>query len=215
MTRILVGLFALLAIAACSSAAGGTPDASAGEGLGIPIACLGLEQPDCTRAFDAATGGLAPDDEVISAEVGPFGCPNEAGCPTTLAFRPAGQVIFERSNGEPVLISLSAAADDGTIATSPGDYFGVAVAPTSVSGQLRGEPIPYSLGHCGLLSGVDVDGSWWDPVGFVDIDHADAINAANGTLAPSEPNHATFTSDGGFSVNVVRRVGEKYLPGCM
>ena len=43
----------------------------------------------------------------------------------------------------------------------------------------------------------------------------DAINAADGTFAPSDPNHATFTSDGGFSVNVVRRVGEKYLPGCM
>ena len=150
-----------------------------------------------------------------TAEVGPFGCPNEAGCPNTLAFRPAGQVVFERSNGEPVLISLSAAADDGTIATSPGDFFGLAVAPSSMAGQLATDPIPYSLGHCGLLSGVDVDGSWWDPVGFVDIDHPDAINAANGTFAPSDPNHATFTSDGGFSVNVVRRVGEKYLPGCM
>ena len=57
----------------------------------------------------------------ITAEVGQFGCPNDAGCPNTLAFRPAGQVVFERSNGEPVLISLTAAADDGTMATSPGD----------------------------------------------------------------------------------------------
>ena len=216
MTRVLVGLVALLALlaTACSSAAGGSPAATAGEGPSIPVACLGLEEPDCTRAFDAAASELAPDDEVISAEVGPFGCPNEAGCPTTLAFRPAGQVIFERSNGEPVLISLSTAAD-GTIATSPGDFFGIAVAPSSTAGQLAADPIPYSLGHCGLLSGVDVDGSWWDPVGFVDIDHLDAINASNGTLAPSDPNHATFTSDGGLSVNLVRRVGEKYLPGCM
>ncbi len=217
MTRVLVGLIALLALlaAACSSAAGGSPAASAGEGPTIPIACLGLEEPDCTRAFDAAAGGLAPDDEVIYAEVGPFGCPNEAGCPNTLAFRPSGQVVFERSNGEPVLISISAAADDGTIATSPGEFFGVAVAPSSTAGQLAAEPIPYSLGHCGLMSGVDVDGSWWDPVGFVDIDHPDAINAANGTFAPSDPNHATFTSDGGFSGQLVRRVGEKHLPMCM
>ncbi len=217
MTRVLVGLIALLALlaTACSSAAGGHPPATAAEGPSIPVACLGLEEPDCTRAFEAAASGLAPDDEVIYAEVGPFGCPNEAGCPNTLAFRPAGQVVFERSNGEPVLISLSAAADDGTITTSPGDFFGIAVAPASTGGQLASDPIPYSLGHCGLLSGVDVDGSWWDPVGFVDIDHPDAINAANGTFVPSDPNRATFTSDDGFSVTVLRRVGEKYLPGCM
>jgi hypothetical protein len=217
MPRVSLAFIALLALlaTACSSAADGSPAASAEEGSSIPIVCLGLEEPDCTRAFDAAASGLAPNDEVIYAEVGPFGCPNEAGCPTTLAFRPAGQVVFERSNGEPIVVSLSAAADDGTMATSPGEFFGVAVAPSSTTGQLATDPIPYSLGHCGLLSGVDVDGSWWDPVDFVDIDHSDAINSANGTFTPSDPNHATFTSDGGFSVNVVRRVGDKYLPGCM
>ena len=215
MTRVFfVALLAIIA-AACSSAAGGSPAATAGEAPRIPIACLGLEEPDCGRAFDFAAGALAPGDEVIYAEVGPFSCPNASGCPNTLAFRPSGQVVFERSNGEPALISVSAAADDGTMATSPGEFFGVAVAPSSTAGQLGAEPIPHSLGHCGLGSGVDVDGSWWDPVGFVDIDHGDAINAASGTFAASDPNHATFTSDGGFAVNLVRRVGDKYLPMCM
>jgi hypothetical protein len=65
------------------------------------------------------------------------------------------------------------------------------------------------------MSGIDIDGSWWDPVGFVDVDHPDAINAANGTFTPHDPNHATFVSDGGFEVSLVRRVGEKQLPGCM
>lgn len=152
---------------------------------------------------------------MVYADVGPFSCPNEAGCPNTLAFRPAGQVAFERSNGKLVLVSVSAAADDGTLATSPGEFFGIAVAPSSTAGQLRAEPIAFSLGHCGLMSGVDVDGSWWDPVGFVESDHSDAINSANGTFAASDSNHATFTSAGGLTVNLVRRVGEKYLPGCM
>ncbi len=171
--------------------------------------------PTARAPSSSPPADLQPDDGVIYAEVGPFSCPNEAGCPNTLAFRPSGQVVFERSNGEPVLISISAAADDGTMATSPGEFFGVAVAPSSTAGQLGAQPIPYSLGHCGLGSGVDVDGSWWDPVGFVDVDHSDAINAASGTFAPSDPNHATFTSVGGFRVNVVRRVGDKYLPMCM
>jgi hypothetical protein len=212
MARIFaVALFALAA-AACSSTAA-SPDPSAGEGPGIPIACLGLEQPDCMRAYDAAATGLAPDVEVTYAEVGPFGCPNEPGCPNSLAFRPSGQVVFERSNGEPILILMSAAT--ANIAISPGDFFGVAVAPTSTSGQLGPEPMAYSLGHCGLMSGIDIDGSWWDPVGFVNVDHPDAINAANGTFTPHDPNHATFVSDGGLEVSLVRRVGEKQLPGCM
>jgi hypothetical protein len=214
MTRlVLVGLLALSAVA-CSSAAGGSPDASAHEGPSIPIACLGLEEPDCSAAIEAAAADLGSDDEAVYAEVGPFGCPQAEGCPNTLAARPSGQVVFERTNGEPVAIAVNAAAD-GTITTAPGEWFTVAVAPSSTRGQLAGQPITYSLGHCGLGSGIDVDESWWDPVGFVPIDHPDAINAASGTFAASDPNHATFTSDGGFMVSLVRRVGDKHLPMCM
>ena len=180
----------------------------------MPVACLGLEQPDCMRAYDAAAAALAPELEVVYAEVGPFGCPNEPGCPNSLVGRPSGQVVFERATGEPVAVSIATAAD-GTITTAPGESFTVAVAPTSLPGQLHAEPTPYTLGHCGLGSGIDVDGSWWDPIGFVNIDHGDAINAADGTFTPHDPNHATFLSDGGFEVSLVRRVGEKHLPMCM
>ena len=166
------------------------------------------------RAYDAAAAELAPDVDVVYAEVGPFGCPNEPGCPNTLVGRPSGQVVFELSDGEPVTTVVSAGAD-GAIATAPGESFTVAVAPSSIAGQLRTDPIHYTLGHCGLMSGVDVDGSWWDPVGFVDIDHGDAINAAEGTFTPHDPNHATFVTDGGFEVSLVRRVGQKHLPICM
>lgn len=180
----------------------------------MPVACLGLAQPDCMRAYDAAAAALAPDVEVVYAEVGPFGCPTEPGCPNSLVGRPSGQVVFERATGEPVAISITA-APDGTLTAAPGEWFGVAVAPTSPAGQLGAEPIPYSFGHCGLGSGVDVDGSWWDPVGFVNVDHGDAINAADGTFTPHDPNHATFVSVGGFEVSLVRRVGDKHLPMCM
>jgi hypothetical protein len=214
MTRVVFVALLALAVAACSSAASGSPAASAADGPTIPIACLGLEEPDCGRAFEAAAADLDSDEAVVYAEVGPFGCPQAEGCPNTLAARPSGQVVFERSNGEPVAIAVNAAAD-GAITTAPGEWFTVAVAPSSTVGQLAGQPITYSLGHCGLGSGIDVDGSWWDPVGFVSIDHPDAINAASGTFAASDPNHATFTSVGGFTVSLVRRVGEKHLPMCM
>ena len=213
--RRVFALSVLAAIAAgCSAIAGATPDPSEAEGPGVPMACFGLQQPDCARAFEAAVLTLDPGAQVVYAEVGPFGCPNEAGCPNSLAARPSGQVVFEIANGDPVAIAVRAAADD-TLTAGPGESFTVAVSPTSVAGQLTGEPIPYALGHCGVNSGIDVDGSWWDPVGFVDIDHGDSINAASGTFAPIDSNHATFTSDGGFSVTVVRRVGDKHLPMCM
>jgi hypothetical protein len=210
---VLAALLAIVAVA-CSSTPAGTPAPTADDGPAVPIACLGLEEPDCTHAFEAAATELAEGDEVVYAEVGPFGCPVDAGCPYTLAARPAGQVVLERATGDPVTISVTAAAD-GTITTVPGEWLTVAVGPSSTAGQLGVDPIPYSLGHCGLMSGVDVDGSWWDAVGFVDIDHADSINAAAGTFVPTDPNHATFTSAGGFTADVVRRVGNKHLPMCM
>jgi hypothetical protein len=211
MARVLIGLIALLAVTGCTNAAGTVPSKTPESA--IPYACLGLEEPDCRSVLDAASAELGPDDVVVYAEIGPFGCPADVGCANTLAARPSGQVVFERSTGEPITFSVNAGVD-GTITTGPGEWFTVAVPPSSVAGNLAG-PIPVSLGHCGLMSGVDVDGSWSDPVGFVDVDHADSINAANGTFTPSDPNHATYATAGGFTVNLVRRVGEKHLPLCM
>jgi hypothetical protein len=122
-------------------------------------------------------------------------------------------VTVELAAGDPLAFQVSL-APDGTPAVAPGEAFTVAVAPSSTRGQLS-SPMPFTLGHCGLWSGVDVDGSWWDPVGFVDPGHGDSINAASGTFVPVDPNHATFTSDGGFSVNLLRRLGDKHLPLCM
>jgi hypothetical protein len=53
---------------------------------------------------------------------------------------------------------------------------------TSSAPGIGAGPIPLTLGHCGIFSGIDLGGSWWDPVGPVDIDHGDAINAATGVV---------------------------------
>ena len=45
---------------------------------------------------------------------------------------------------------------------------GVEVAPASPRGLVVGQPIAFDLGHCGLASPVDLDGSLWEPVGAVD-----------------------------------------------
>jgi hypothetical protein len=178
-----------------------------------PTACLSLAEPDCRRAADAAIAALRPTDpDPIYLQVGPFGCATGERCPTTLAARPEGDVLVEFAGVPAVTVHLTAAAD-GSIEAAPGETFGIILPPESAPLGRPG-PIPFSLGHCGLYSGIDVDGSWWDPVGLIDAENGDSVNAAEGTLAFDDPTHATFVSRGGLIVNLERRDGPKHLPFC-
>ena len=102
---------------------------------------------------------------------------------------------------------------DGKLADTPAETFGIIVPPSSTPLTAPG-PVPFTLGHCGLYSGVDVDGHWWDPIGPIDAEHGDGVNAAEGTFAVLDPTHATFQSRGGFAVTLLRRDGPKHLPFC-
>jgi hypothetical protein len=198
-----------------SEAASPSAAVPGGEGLidpATPTACFGLETADCARARALAAGVLTPDDPpVVYVQAGPFGCAAGDVCPNTLLARPAGDVLLEFASGDP--ISVHVAVGPAVVATrSPA--LGIQAEPSSprVSG---GGPVDLTLGHCGLFSGIDHDGAWWDPVGPVAADHADSVNAAAGTLTLSDPGHATFRSEGGLVVQLVRREGPKFLPGCM
>ena len=136
----------------------------------------------------------------------------EPGCPTTLAARPEGDVSVEFAEGAGINVHLTA-LPDGTIEATRGEPMGIAVAPASPAADPA--PVPFTLGHCGLFSGIDVDGSYWDPIGLVDYDHGDVINAASGVFAATDPDHATFTSKGGLVVTLQRHPGAKLLPFCM
>ncbi len=157
---------------------------------------------------------MKPGDVVVYAEVGPFGCAVGDGCANTLAARPQGVAVLELANGEPLNMGMNV-APDGTISVVPDSFSYVSVPPSSVAGRLAIGPVPYTLGHCGLSNGIDIDGSWWDPVGFVDIDGNDVVNASEGIFTATDQNHATFSTAGGLNMNLVRRVGEKHLPMCM
>jgi len=76
-------------------------------------------------------------------------------------------------------------------------------------------PIDIELGHCGLGSGIDIEGSFWDPVGIVDIAHPDAVNAAEARFTLTGPRTARLETRGGLSLNLVRHIGPKYLMLCM
>lgn len=207
--------FALVAVLviACASATGSIEPSPAAEPPGPPMACLGLAPADCDRVRDAALAELTPDDPpVVYIQVGAFGCQVAEGCPTTLAARPEGDVVIEFGQGTGTNVHIKALAD-GTMETTRGDAMGVAVEPAS--GPSGPGPTQFSLGHCGLYSGIDVDGSFWDPIGPVDFDNGDAINAADGVFAFIDQQHATFRSNGGLTVALQRHDGPKLLPFCM
>lgn len=179
-----------------------------------PTACLSLGPEDCERARGmVATVLTSADPAPIYVQVGPFSCAAAEGCPTTLLARPEGDVLIEFGGGQGINVHLKVAAD-GTFETTRDQGFLIAVEPSSAAGLAIGAT-PFTLGHCGIFSGFDHGGTWWDPVGIVDADHTDAINSAAGTLTVTDPLHAMFVTPTGFSVQLLRRVGPKLLPGCM
>ncbi len=186
--------------------------ASPGSDLsGVPTACIGLGVDDCHRVVAQVATILPAGAAVTYIQVGPFGCAAGQGCAPSLADRPQGDITLEAGIGA---LSYHVTVSGGAELTiERQDAFGVLLGPQSQPPVTAGAR-PFSLGHCGLWSGIDAFGSWWDPVGPVDGDHPDAINAAEGTLTIQDPDHATFTSRGGLTVQLVRHEGEKYLPLC-
>jgi hypothetical protein len=67
----------------------------------------------------------------------------------------------------------------------------------------KGVPFPFALGHCGLGSPIDVDGSLWVPVGFVP-EHSDVINAADGFLTILTATDARLRTNGGLDLALWR-----------
>ena len=79
----------------------------------------------------------------------------------------------------------------------------------------------FSLGHCGLLSPIDVDGSFWDPLdgttptgAELDLESdGEMINATGGVIVVIG-DEMRFRTDSGSVVRFERHPGEKEFPGC-
>jgi hypothetical protein len=176
-----------------------------------PTGCLGLEAGPCD-AVKAAAADLVGDRQVVYVEVGPFYCQTGSPCPRTLDARPSGEVTIETADGGPP-IAATVRWDGTKLEVAVAQPSHVSIVPQSK--QAVGARVAMDLGHCGLFSGIDLDGSWWDPVGFVDADHPDAINSARAVVTAIDEDHATLRTSGGLAVLLVRRAGPKALRGCM
>jgi hypothetical protein len=180
---------------------------------GIPTACLTLADVDCLRARTHAADALLPTDpQPVYVQVGPFGCAAGDRCPPSLAARPEGDVTVEFADGTGVMIHVIVRAG-GRVETSRAEAMGIAVEPSS-SAPVPDGPTELALGHCGIFSGIDLGGSWWDPVGQVAMDTGAAVNATAGVFTPLGPDRATWEGEG-LTLQLLRRDGAKLLPFCM
>jgi hypothetical protein len=100
------------------------------------------------------------------------------------------------------------------VAVIPPDIPTVTLGPESAPADIgSGVPVPFTLGHCGLLSPVDLDGSFWQPVSGTDGDGgpiegddavSELINATSGELVLTTPDAAVFTTASGSQIQLLR-----------
>jgi hypothetical protein len=198
-----------LVLAACDSSAPSSalPNARAGA----PIACVAVDVMACEALAAAAVDALEPDDPVpVWIQIGPVFCAE-----------PCLRAGFGGARVTSIFIELdggTAAAFD--IATADGRVTGVhrmdhqLFARDPGSNAIQDPAIDVTLGHCGLASGIDVDRSFWNPVGVVP-EHGDAINAAEARFSFTSRDTAMLATDGGLVVNLVRHPGRtKHFAGC-
>lgn len=101
-----------------------------------------------------------------------------------------------------------------------GSTGGVLFEPSSVPID-HGAPYRFSLGHCGLASPVDVDGSFWDPIDGEGSGGAplnltadpEMINATSGIFAVID-DEARLRTDSGAVVRFERHAGTKEFAIC-
>ena len=109
-----------------------------------------------------------------------------------------------------------ASREDGRPGPNGGTVFDPISAPVD-------EAVAYlfGLGHCGLYSPVDVDGSFWDPIsgttadgGALDLEgDSEMINATQGAVVVIG-DEMRFRTALGSVVRFERHDGDKEFPGC-
>jgi hypothetical protein len=202
---------AALCMAACAPATP-TPSSGAVQGARYPVACVDLPAAECEAVRAAADARFDPTLGIAAMSVEGFLCPQERpGCPDGLAVRGEGGPLVETADGRLWRVPVTVAAGvplDG----EPVEIPSVRLIPSSV--RAVGPVVQFALGHWGLASPVDVDGSLWDPIGPVDGDHPSFINSADGHLRFAGPARAEFRTRDGFVVALTRRPGAKSYALC-
>jgi hypothetical protein len=110
------------------------------------------------------------------------------------------------------ILAYEPAAPDPSVAP-PGDptEHTVTVAPSSARGAEIGVAYAFAMGHCGLLSPIDFDGSLWDPL---NQEYSVVFDGATGTILLTSVDRARFVSDAGDELELARVEGSAPYPLC-
>lgn len=216
MTRCPPAAIALIAVvaafAACSPAPSGEPTTTEGAAAQLVIGCLGIRPDECQLVVDVLLPQLPKDRGVpFAVEVWLPTCDNADPCPQSLAFRD-GSLTVEYANGaEPISYFVDGPPATLELSVARQSWLGPFQA---TSPRVNGAgPFPFDLGHCGLLWQVDSDGSFWLPIGPVDGDASELINADSGRIALLGPNLAEYRNARGFVTQLARMPGAKFVFG--
>ena len=151
-----------------------------------PVACWSVPPADCDRIAAEAVSLLLPGGAVpVSVRVSD------------------GNVAVERPGGGGLATAEVDLRGDGTLAFE--DLREAGVGP--IEPQSLPEPaqvIPFTLGHCGLDSPIDIDGAFWIVDGPVPANAPEAINSAEGQFRRTGADTAEFATATGFRVGLVR-----------
>jgi hypothetical protein len=193
-------------LAGCGSPPPGSPSPPAPARP--PLACVGVGRAQCEQALAIIAqrlAGTAPSWVQVAWSLCDGPCPgSERG-----VWRAHLTVEFaDPRDPETIIIEV----DGNAVNWERIETALVQVAPRSAA--LSAPVVPYTLGHCGLASGIDVDGALWDPVGMIDPSNFELINGTEATFSLISPQTATLRTAGGTVVELVRHAGVKHLPGC-
>lgn len=174
----------------------------------MPVACSGLLVAQCEQALAAVAvnlPGVTPSYVAISRKF----C--DGPCPGSDRGVWLGGLWVEFGDGRKSL-NVHIEVDGATVSWESIESAIVEVSPRSPS--LSAPTTEFTLGHCGLGSGIDVDGSFWDPVGMIDPRSLDLINSANARFTLNSPDTAILVTEGGAVLQLVRHSGSKYFFLC-
>jgi hypothetical protein len=99
----------------------------------------------------------------------------------------------------------------------------VEIGPQSPDGELElGVERDFILGHCGLISPIDIDGSLWDPVGgdnglgdeLNDLQRSELINSTSTVVVLIAPDRLEMLTPLGAVITLTRHDGPRSYFGC-
>jgi hypothetical protein len=136
--------------------------------------------------------------------------------PTQPAFDGSEVVITAVAETPQGLVAVGHRLDPGPLHRLPQAWLAssepmVWLEPSSEGGADVGEERAFEMGHCGLTSPIDFDGSLWAPEGDP---LALPFDMTSGTIVLVEPDRARFVSEGGLEVFLRRLEGAAAYPLC-